>query len=131
MPRRMRRPRRPPTLTLLNAATAASLLFGIAACVLSNLHGQVYFGHNPQFTVACGGGTLDLAVGQRLLSVPLPLVAAIGLLFPLFKLRAVLARRDQARLAALRGHCPTCGYDLRATPDRCPECGAVPAPPPA
>ena|ERR1700722_2764708 len=37
------------------------------------------------------------------------------------------AIRQVARRKVLKGGlCPACGYDLRATPERCPECGAIP-----
>ena len=42
-------------------------------------------------------------------------------ILPAFHLRAILRSRRRNRV----GLCPRCGYDLRATPERCPECGAV------
>ena len=39
-------------------------------------------------------------------------------------------RNRRRRNADMTDLCPTCGYDLRATPDRCPECGAETKPQP-
>jgi hypothetical protein len=45
-------------------------------------------------------------------------VPALGLIWP-------IARHARTRRRARRGLCRACGYDLRATPRQCPECGAL------
>jgi hypothetical protein len=59
--------------------------------------------------------------------VPYWLAAATTAVLPLLWARIATARLRRARRSR-RNHCPSCGYDLRATPGRCPECGKVPAP---
>jgi hypothetical protein len=60
---------------------------------------------------------------QELFYVPFWAVGLlIGLPAVLFlrRIHGVAQRR-------VRGLCPVCGYDVRATPARCPECGSEPA----
>jgi hypothetical protein len=58
--------------------------------------------------------------------IPYLFVATLACALPLAWLVIRLGRRWKARQRRLGGYCVQCGYDLRATPERCPECGALP-----
>jgi hypothetical protein len=62
---------------------------------------------------------------QTELLIPIWLLAALLALLPVLDLMRYRKRRREA-LRRKMGRCRRCGYDLRATPERCPECGAVP-----
>ena len=72
--------------------------------------------------LACGP-----AGPEFLLMVFWPMLVPIGLLFgtglALWLPRVLGGRVERRRLE--RGQCGRCGYDLRGSPDRCPECGTV------
>jgi hypothetical protein len=73
-----------------------------------------------------GGGVLGFQVMASfsdarnchlVFGVPFWFAAALGVTGIIYSLRRLRGNRYGA------GHCQTCGYDLRASTERCPECG--------
>jgi hypothetical protein len=80
----------------------------------------------PTGTLGRLGFFLDSPPGRRgepriSLVFPIWFAAAIAAILP----ACVTPGRLRRWRRRARGACLNCGYDLRATPDRCPECGVV------
>jgi hypothetical protein len=75
----------------------------------------------------CGFGFAFVNLHNRIVyhavGIPHWFLAVLLAVLPALYLRTILRSRKRDR----KGLCPVCGYDLRATPDRCPECGTAPA----
>jgi hypothetical protein len=85
----------------------------ISALDMSGFWGRLGFGNFDQPIPGLWSGW------YRWVFVPLWLVALVSTILP-----AAWARRHlRAGRRARQGLCPSCGYDLRASPERCPECG--------
>jgi len=56
--------------------------------------------------------------------LPIALLALLVSALPWF--RVLISQRFRRAREVGRRPCPSCGYDLRASPGRCPECGMVP-----
>jgi hypothetical protein len=60
-------------------------------------------------------------IHQRAVVVPYWFLITCSAMLPVCRVAQVARMRHRPA-----GLCRSCGYDLRATPNRCPECGAVP-----
>jgi hypothetical protein len=66
------------------------------------------------------------AMPMRAISFPCWIPTAAFAVMPLGCWGPRILREARRRRRAGRGRCRACGYDLRATPERCPECGTIP-----
>jgi hypothetical protein len=85
------------------------------------MYDGMFFVHNTDDPLTLDFKTTSFRVSptgsEWTITVPLLVPILLTVLLPVLYVRASFASRHGSGLG------PTCGYDLRATPDRCPECG--------
>ena len=74
-------------------------------------------------------GNGKVTVPFTIVSIPFQVIALLLLLPTAWRVATTSRRRRRRRERQENGLCVACGYDLRASTDRCPECGAPVAQP--
>jgi hypothetical protein len=93
-------------------------------------YGHAFFQHRwsgPGFELAWNGGWDSEFGNFRVFAFQIDLLWLIGFFSVAPVLTVIRLARERRRRLCARGVCSACGYDLRATPERCPECGRVAA----
>jgi len=112
----------PETLWMRPKSGGQSACVGIGWSHLHHWRPWVASTHAPRMTIQRSNGAWVTTVAR----ISIWGIAAWVLVVPGVLAALLLGIRRYLARSRDPGLCRSCGYDLRATPDRCPECGALP-----
>jgi hypothetical protein len=116
---RMQRFRRWAWNALLILSLFLCLFYAYVSLVSYSIYAGGYIDDQTNLVVLHDLGWLRASERYALLAIAFAIVPLGRLVRRASKLR----REVQAQMWVKQGRCPVCGYDCRATTDRCSECG--------